>query len=140
MNIAEMPAGREMDALVAEKVMGWTDTGSTHGKTFGRPPKGNALYETVGNIVRQVRMPRYSTDIGMSWEVVQILNQQGYSLRLVGPEVPDMSGYLFEEKWSAAFVKPQYAFTDIGQDQGKGATPSLAICRAALKLMEGKGN
>ena len=46
--IDEMPAGRELDALVAEKVMGWDHYPSKH--------------EIV---------PAYSTDIAAAWEVVE---------------------------------------------------------------------
>jgi hypothetical protein len=49
-DIATMPAGREMDAAIAEKVMGW------------KMPTSEA--------------PRYSTDIAAAWHVVKHLGQQ----------------------------------------------------------------
>jgi hypothetical protein len=67
-------AGRELDALVAEKVMGWealrvereSDGGVgslvTYEVLCGDPPAG---YAALSNAV-----PHYSTDIGAAWEVL----------------------------------------------------------------------
>lgn len=48
--------GRELDALVAEKVMGWSS---------------EELDEDVG-----ICVPRYSTDISAAWEVVEKLGEK----------------------------------------------------------------
>ena len=61
-----MKAGRELDALVAEKVMGWTWDGKT-----AWSPTGSRLW-----MVRKDPywwLPYYSTDIAAAWEVVEKL-------------------------------------------------------------------
>lgn len=69
--IAQMEAGRELDALVAEKVMGWTMfsyqmLGSGGAGEFRWIPPGRR--DHVSNIAP---VPRYSTDIAAAWEVVE---------------------------------------------------------------------
>ncbi len=60
-----MKPGREMDALVAEKVMGWK---------FGKDPVGLSCW--VVSIDRTVdRCWSPSTDIAAAWEVVEKINQ-----------------------------------------------------------------
>jgi hypothetical protein len=146
MNIDEMPAGTELDVLIAE-ALGYVRI--LVGAAKKNPPGAETFVFTVadkvpsfadGVYIRHVsggdfRRFAPSTDIAAAWEVVRTLNQRGYTLRLAGPEIPDTTGYFIEESWGAAFVEPQYAFTDVGQNQGRGSTPSLAICRAALKVM-----
>lgn len=51
-----MKPGREVDALVAEKVMGWTIS--------------EGFYYGPGERV-PANIPRYSTDIAAAWEVVE---------------------------------------------------------------------
>lgn len=127
MSIDEVSAERELDAQVAQMMGWWWDDESAYSPTGGRcSRKHGAPFWWL---------PCYSTDMETAWGVVRILTRRGYTLRLVGPEIPDTTGYLIEKGWSAAFVEPQYAFTDVGQSQGKGSTSSLAICRAALKVM-----
>ena len=55
--ILNMPAGREMDALIAEKVT----------KTTTCPYWGSEVAETV---------PHYSTDISAAWEVVEKMSSK----------------------------------------------------------------
>ena len=106
-DILEMEAGRELDALVAEKVMGWQNidiyaqirTSSSVGA--GIEP-GNEF---------PTDLPFYSTSIADAWEIVKklYLTVAPYS----------------DNKWHAADGKV-IAFA---------STASLAICRAALLTM-----
>lgn len=63
-------AGRELDALIAEKVMGWTDleVGLHSGilKQLGKKP--DRTFDSTMSVV-----PRYSEDIGAAWQVVEKL-------------------------------------------------------------------
>jgi len=145
MDVDQMPAGVELDVLVAE-ALGYVQATSM---ATGAESTVFIVVEGVPSVSDDKVYIRQgaddftyfapSTDIAAAWEIVQALTQQGYTLRLVGPEVPDTTGYLIEKRWSAAFMEPQYAFTNVEQDQGRGSTPSLAICRAALKVMKGAG-
>src|SRR3990172_8418422 len=69
--IDALPAGRELDALVAEKVMGWTITAWASGEPWGNreifEPSGRGPHRKAAHV------PTYSTDIAAAWEVVQKL-------------------------------------------------------------------
>lgn len=61
-NVRDMPAGREMDALVAEKVMGL--------ENVQRRPFGGDLYRDVGGGYT-VRVAQYSTDSDAALHVME---------------------------------------------------------------------
>ena len=109
MNIDELQAGRELNAMVAEKVMGYKMTevaGTKYVDGFS------------------VQEPRpYSTDLMAAWEVVEKMqdyqkpHQMGHPLHL--------KYHFWVEKWYAS----------IGASEALEDTVPLAICRAALKAM-----
>jgi hypothetical protein len=66
--ILAMEPGRELDALVAEKVMGWTKVGE------------NAW--EAPNIKGYPLLPRYSTDIATAWEVVEKIAQKWHDFNI----------------------------------------------------------
>ena len=103
-----MKAGRDMDALVAEKVMGDTD----------------AYYLPLGEGELNVaaRVPRYSTDIAAAWQVVE---KFGYS-----PSI-----HVFRShggKWGCKISLSSDPNVD-AEYFGFAETAPLAICLAALK-------
>lgn len=115
---AALEAGRELDALVAERVMGWT----FH-------PERNEPFQWEHHDPRFTPYalgPRlYSTEIGAAWEVVERMADEGYELDL---------------KVGTAEVHAVFSFIDgdghehiMGEDDGwnPSAVP-LHICRAAL--------
>lgn len=123
MRVDEMPAGREMNALIAEKAMGWTVFyGEYKGYELfddevaqGYPPK-----EEADGVPFEI--PYYSTDIARAWEVVE-----------------KMKNYLFvcgrtdDGIWEAYFFPVN---SGIGKlSEAHGDTAPSAICRAALKAM-----
>ena len=120
MNIDELPAGRELDALVAERVMGWHITDAI--KKPGQDDYGVAPGQ-VG-VLWVVRVPDYSTDIAAAWQVVE---------RLIKLDAFVSLDYDFQnvdsEKWSVTFI------TRKAIDCESGETAPLAICRAALKAV-----
>ena len=67
MKIAELAAGRELDAFVAEKIMGWEVVGLDRDRTgwYGKPPGVQAVF----------RIPHYSTQISAAWEVVEKMKE-----------------------------------------------------------------
>jgi hypothetical protein len=109
--IDAMPAGREMDGLVAEGVYGYKREGERRWNT------GKGFW--VNDI------PRYSTDIASAWFVVNKL------YLVVGRVHPGDPNSL----WVATRGWDSYD----GRDS-VGETAPLAICRAALKLCMKKAN
>ena len=105
-----MNAGRELDAMIAEKVMGvevnWREIRRTEAA-------GGNYRELVGT-------PRYSTDIAAAWEVVTRFANERYYVRL---EL-DADGVWWAQIGSA--------------EDAPAKSPPLAICLAALKAMEAK--
>lgn len=113
MNFDNVPAGREMDKLIA-RLMGWTwDEESARSPTDGRnwrKPSDPWWW-----------LPHYSTDVGDAWEVVE-------KFRLfVMPW-----GSAEDGAWVAADKRDANCrFTSVLEHAD---TAPLAICRAALKL------
>lgn len=105
---------REIDRLVAERVMGWTNV-SVEGTRFGTTPEGK-----VHAIV-----PQYSTDMSAAWKVVERLRLLGYQ---GGIDWATESGY--ECAFGSSPIPPYE-----GQSFSTETAP-LAICLAALKVME----
>lgn len=119
--ILSMPAGRELDALVAEKVMGWKQC-SMEGvriKTcYGKPPE-------FGRNDGRVRIPGYSTDISAAWEVVEKVKQMNWFFIL--------SDNLFPDKWEASlFWDPNGTMIE-----ARAETAPEAICKASLLAVMG---
>ena len=66
--IYDMPAGRDLDRLIAEKVMDWGD--------FWTDPQGILLYgNPPHNTIEDDRIPvpYYSTDMSAAWTIVEKL-------------------------------------------------------------------
>ena len=127
MNIDELEAGRELDALVAKEIMGWRQeyvrniiTGEVCGMwkepEYLVPPRGDDA----------VKVPAHSDDTGLAWEVLE----KGAS---------KAEGWVrLRERVQRGGVWWECDFGDYGE-AARGPTVSLAICRAALKTM-GVGN
>ena len=100
--------GREFDALVAERVMGW--------------PKAYDAEADVWYSITADEIPRYSTDIAAAWEVVGHLTQMpGFNSIDLRIE-PDC---VIAEAWIYSRAKTV-----------EGDTAPHAICLAALKAQE----
>lgn len=121
-----MKAGRELDALIAEKVMGLT----RHDESYVAEGVGKVLRfvwrDGCGTCVYSGDMflPRYSTNIADAWEVV----------RKMGMVLIENSGEAFGklDEWNVQFVghdkegEPHWV-------SESAETVELAICLAALK-------
>jgi hypothetical protein len=120
-DILKMEAGREMNALVAERVMGW------HFDIDPKYPEKKVWLDKNNNYICNNSMWDYqfSTNIADAWRVVEKLNSMdidiilniyvggGYSCYL-GKEIPNMAGSM-----------------EIADNNHATSMP-LAICRAAL--------
>ena len=119
MRIDEMPAGPELDAIVAEKVMGWRPEGESW-----RDEKGQGGCASP---------PRWSSNINPAWAVVE----QVYHRIL-------WSGLIPEGSAAGVFNLSAYGNGRFGArfrirlDEPMSTAPSaaLAICRAALSAIE----
>lgn len=105
----EMEAGRELDALIAEKVMGWRQH---EGECWEARPSGPCIN----------KLPKYSSDISAAFGVVEHLRQKGLDLDLTYRAKKSYS--LFVTAFFTGVTEPTEA------DE-----PALAICRAALKAV-----
>ena len=126
----ELPAGRELDALVAERVMGWTyqHDGLVSMRWYdaaGNPIKGYG----PGEWGRSYREFAPSTDIAAAWLVVEKLIADGWFIDMthegtwrvrLTKHFPMKRG-----KWQPS-LEPE-AVLDVSLP--------LAICRAALKAV-----
>ena len=112
-----MEAGRELDALVAEKVIGGRHKAAGWGKLVGAI---NAVPRYL--IATSEELRHYSTDISAAWEVVAHLSP---AIRLGLSE--------YRDGWRAIFssTKGHVPLRPIGE----APTASHAICLAALKVV-----
>jgi len=154
-DIDQMEAGPELDALVVEKVMGWRwdedwgclippeqtakpsemwtdwqkewDAETRSYEVYREPVRENLVSGIVySGDSSKIITPRYSTDIAAAWEVALRMIRVPYSYEF----------YLCQQTdgWDVSFQHPG----DKG-GQAHGETASLAVCRAALKAVEGTG-
>ena len=120
-----MKPGREMDALVAERVMGWRVMAEYEPGVIKCLVDGNQCE------VNPPEFPRYSTDIAAAWEVVMELLHRGFSTAI---ESEDRGAHWFRISGGEAPEGPCYL------PNGEVCCSSLvsaphAICLAALKAV-----
>ena len=123
----DLPAGRELDALVAEKVMGQVPCDAWRPFT-ALPPQWMKDKGECGHAAcfpAQMGPAAYSTDIAAAWEVVEKITAPG---RLTGGAWRHLNG-----KYDAVFSEQLgggvFAMSD------EAPTAPLAICHAALKAV-----
>lgn len=123
-----MKPGRELDALIAQKVMGWevkhSDELKLPSETYG-PWPGRWAYRIPPSTGWSCMIPDFSTDIKAAWIVVERLHSEGVQFEIGNRRVfePD------ELPFWAAFGKSNRHVTD-------GETAPHAICMAALGFVE----
>lgn len=113
-DIDTMEAGREMDAMVAERVMGLE-------VNVAFP----TLYDTKMNTIhRYAEIPHYSTDNNAAWEVVEKLRGRGIAVTVstLGTMNHQACAYTIWHEVSSATTWAESA--------------PLAICKAALKAVQ----
>lgn len=112
-----MKPGRELDALVAEKVMGWVRPAMDSPYIVDDPIHGKLAYLS-GEI------PHYSADIAAAWEIIEKL-RGGYHVTLES----------FGSHWRCdiSVITASVASGTKGNGQGRADTAPMAICLAALK-------
>lgn len=126
-------AGRALDSLVAERVMGfwfedgewWTRHANGHSRAYA-----TAYLNIWGPNYSYDGLPKFSTDIAAAWAVVEKLERAG----------PRHSyWWSLETKWrddDSYVVRVFEGSVEIAR--GQAPTMPEAICRAALAAMEAK--
>lgn len=75
-----LEAGRELDLLIAEKIMGWKRLGRVPKQTF---LQADHVYRNEhGQYVEPESIPSFSGDIAAAWRVVEHMRENGYTLNL----------------------------------------------------------
>lgn len=134
--IEQMPAGRELDALVAVHALGWTETDYHGQRCFEWPgfdrtvlihpgtdvalPQQSGLPAVLFDDPAWPPLPCYSTDIATAWKVVEHLRLSAakYSPNIVYHHSTGM--------WHCEY------FNATRMREAAADTAPLAICRAAL--------
>lgn len=121
MNVDEMQAERELDALIAEKVMGYTLD-----YELAENYDGPTVKELRDKYDENGILPYYSSDIADAWQVVlQFVPSEHFSLYTVGPI------------WYCFFrLDPEQDKSYHNRFESREYTAPLAICRAALKAVD----
>lgn len=118
---------RELDAEVAEKVMGWRDLGDDGRWVSGVCPTAKAgdVYPTpVGDGINRYAPP-FSEEIQFAWDVIGKMRELGWLAAVIqGPSL-----------WEAQFAHSNDDFADVSCE---GITAPEAICRAALAALGAK--
>ena len=122
-----LTAGPDLNALVAETVMGWTPI--TH---YGE--RGTGFWSTTGSEsdgpwIADEQIPAYSTDISAAWEIVERLRLAGCTVRLCGEPAADLRW-----NWRCTVTGMAKGY-ESGIWSGSADTPALAICLAALRVL-----
>lgn len=124
MNIEDLKPGRELDALVAEKVMGWPTFEQYNNDRVLELKMANAKGRRDNEVV-----PHYSTDIASAWEVVEKLYaidpHEPTLLQIYGPL---SDGYKINLIW-------EHHDGPILIGSLVADTAPLGICLAALKAV-----
>ena len=117
-----MEAGRELDALIAEKVMGLT---------LGPAPMSANFEITCVKLGDHEwrNISYYSTEIGAAWEVVEKLRGAGWTFHVDDVGFNDAT----EGEWRVMFTEATTGNEHVFAD---GKTAPHAICLAALKAVE----
>lgn len=115
-------SGRELDAAVAEHVMGWKRGDPKYGDMPWYPP-GIGRYLGGGRL----NLPKFSTDIAAAWEVVERLAEFEINDIEVTVEIRNVA-----EGWACWIHSGCEEIAEAREE-----TAPLAICRAALLAMVG---
>lgn len=115
-----MNPGKELDALIAEKVMGY-ETEIINGDPVSKVP---GICGTEGCAIHFTKTPHYSTDIAAAWEVVEKLQLKFKTIDIVATTRSD------------TYVGPCFVIFDpYGNVLSDSSEAPHAICLAALKVV-----
>lgn len=135
--IDAIPAGLEMNALIAEKVMGQKIYSEAEQRAITGGCAGPDAIVSVRSFVRHgtphseyIMADRHSTDIAAAWRVIMRMQRQNLGIYL--EDFLDVGGATVWRAQFSPYPKQEMAWL------GFADTPMLAICRAALKAVNSK--
>ena len=132
MQVDEMEAGRELDALVAEKVMGWRRV--SDGQFYFWPSKEmvEALRMSHPDLlaVDYFAAPEFSADIAAAWKVVEKMYSDGWTVS-VGSLAAKPRGW----RCTVSHMHADDFYRHPESYEANADTAPLAICRAVLKAV-----
>lgn len=116
---------REIDALVAEKIMGWTREPDKTTDWQETPWYEDCIWTTPCGQLSKIYPPNYSTSIEAAWEVVEKLISDGYTW--------DLNSHV---EWRVRVANYRDGQTrGVFETHEIGITLPRAICLAALKAV-----
>ena len=117
------PAGRELDALVAAKVMGWLEVEKKPiANAFGQTVMEDYVGKPSAGAPQPVMVPRYSTMIQEAWKVADKLRGDTQFVAVISGKGPQgVQPWICKVNREGVFLEE------------RGDTAPLAICLAALK-------
>ena len=121
----ELPAGRELDALVAEKVMGWVQVRKQSiANAFGQHVMDDYVGQPSIGVTQPVLVPRYSSMIQEAWKVADHLRTRSQFVAVLSGMGPQGV-----QPWICKINR------DGGFLEERADTAPVAICLAALKAV-----
>lgn len=134
-----MMAGRELDALIAGKVMGWANVICLHGGNIPSGEPDDDWNKDARNdqhhghtgipLVHREQVPAYSVDIAAAWEVVEKLRTMSIGISIA--RMPD------EKLWYVPLYRLDHGeYMGSAEGFAEAETAPLAICLAALKAVD----
>jgi len=135
-------AGRELDALVAEHVMGWAPIKVINGRPIAEGWTG--FYDGKWLVWTERPEPteegeshpwRPSTDIAAAWQVVEKMQQHGFWCQMRTPfDVP--GGKWYDKYWAGFTPHGMSGWNGTPDNWTQADTLLIAICHAALEALE----
>jgi hypothetical protein len=125
MDTKDLPAGTELDIMIARDIMGYKILPGDNRRDFMR---GTWFDDGV----RQGPIPHYSTEIVHAWEVVEKIGLFKNCVHLREDAVGVKEGDRWTKTGYRWVVERGLEPLDKNEILSYGETPALAICRAAL--------
>jgi len=139
-DILAMKPGNELNALVAEKIMGW----EWHDREWSGGPKFSPMLCRPNSCIGPQAIPDYSTDIATAWEVVQVMPQpfmiqKSYEKEFYEEEYDKNGTIGFEINWcDKGYCGIDYCMAQECVNKKIWCkTAPEAICKAALLAVMG---
>lgn len=116
-------AGRELDALVAEKVLGWLQVRKQMiANAMGQPVMEDFVGLPTASAASPLLVPRYSTMIQEAWKVADALRERSQFVAVLSGLGPQgVQPWIFKINRDGGFIEE------------RADTAALAICLGALK-------
>ena len=126
--IARLPANRETDALIAERVMGWEKSPARVSFRLGGylvDPGENVYTDKSGNTYATFEVPEFTKDIAAAWQVMDWMRENTVE-KYTAPSL-----FSVPHGWSMVLYEKNDNHAPAWLDAFAPTAP-LAICRAAL--------